>query len=161
GLNTAGAAEDKLHVFNETWSAELLGDTMAIEAQTPKFRIHLLLDSTKPPIVHGQDGVSQKASCKGCASHYYSMTRLKTRGVLYEGDKGTNVTGTTWMDHEFGSNQLSSDQVGWDWYSVQLDNDTELMVYLMRNTKGGVDPNSSGTLVRAVGSVRHLNLSDI
>jgi predicted secreted hydrolase len=64
------------------------------------------------------------------------------------------------MDHEFGSNQLTSDQVGWDWFSIQLDNQAELMLYLMRRKDGTIDPHASGTLVRADGSTRHLNLND-
>ena len=64
------------------------------------------------------------------------------------------------MDHEFGSNQLGADQVGWDWFSIQLDNNTELMLYLMRRKDGSVDPYSSGTLVSANGSTKHLKLND-
>jgi predicted secreted hydrolase len=160
GLSCAGAASDHFHVFNEGWSAELLGDTMVIQADSPKFRLHLMLDSSMPPVVHGKDGVSQKASCKGCASHYYSLTRLKTKGVLSEGGKCTNVTGLSWMDHEFGSNQLTKDQVGWDWFSLQLDDDSQLMLYVMRNTEGGIDENSSGTIIAKDGTSKHLNLSD-
>ena len=64
------------------------------------------------------------------------------------------------MDHEFGSNQLREDQVGWDWFSIQLDNQTELMLYLMRRKGWIVDPYSSGTLVSADGTTKHLKLKD-
>jgi predicted secreted hydrolase len=64
------------------------------------------------------------------------------------------------MDHEFGSNQLAENQVGWDWFSIQLDNNTELMLYLMRRKDGSVDPFSSGTLVAADGTTKHLKLND-
>jgi predicted secreted hydrolase len=64
------------------------------------------------------------------------------------------------MDHEFGSNQLREDQVGWDWFSIQLDNQAELMLYLMRRKDGTVDPYSSGTLVSADGTIKHLALKD-
>jgi len=64
------------------------------------------------------------------------------------------------MDHEFGSNQLGQDQVGWDWFSIQLDNQTELMLYQMRRKDGSVDPYSSGTLVGANGVTQHLNFKD-
>ncbi|MFX6118790.1 lipocalin family protein, partial [Acinetobacter baumannii] len=64
------------------------------------------------------------------------------------------------MDHEFGSNQLTDAQVGWDWFSLQLSNNTEVMLYLMRTTAGGIDPNSSGTVIYPDGKSKHLNLSD-
>jgi len=74
--------------------------------------------------------------------------------------KREKVRGLSWMDHEFGSNQLGENQVGWDWFSIQFDNNTELMLYLMRRKDGSVDPYSSGTLVRADGTTKHLKLND-
>jgi predicted secreted hydrolase len=160
GIGVAGAREDIYSVWNETWTAELLGNQHVLKAESPEFSIHLLQTPEKPPILHGQNGVSQKADCVGCASHYYSMTRLKTDGVLYLNGKAIPVTGISWMDHEFGSNQLGKTQVGWDWFSLQLDNRTELMLYVLRNEDGSVDPNSSGTWVLPNGQSRHLSLQD-
>lgn len=160
GLNTAGARTDVYYVWNELWLAEGLGNQMVLRAETTdgQRELHLLLTPEKPPVIHGRDGVSQKASCRGCASHYYSLTRLKTEGFLREGGKATPVTGLSWMDHEFGSNQLASNQNGWDWFSIQLEDGTDLMLYLLRQDSGHVDPNSSGTVVEANGQTRHLAL---
>lgn len=160
GLKLAGARQDAYYVHNEGWSVEKVGEHYLLRADSPEYSIHLVLDSLKKPIVHGSNGVSQKASCVGCASHYYSMTRLKTEGTLFIGDKPYAVTGTSWMDHEFGSNQLTSDQAGWDWYSIQLDDNRELMFYLMRRGDGSFEKESSGTIVNADGSFRHLTLAD-
>jgi predicted secreted hydrolase len=93
---------------------------------------------------------------KGNASHYYSLTHLKTDGLLHVKGAAKEVTGISWMDHEFGSSQLEPTQVGWDWFSVQLDNRTELMVYLLRQADGSIDPHSSGTLVHPDGQAEHL-----
>jgi predicted secreted hydrolase len=159
GLNMASASENALYVENEGWLAEQIGEKMYIQADTQHFGIHLLLDPSKPLVVHGLDGVSQKASCKGCASHYYSMTRLKTEGFLIIDGKPITVSGLTWMDHEFGSNQLTEEQVGWDWFSIQLENNTEIMLYIMRNASGTQDLNSSGTIIYPDGKSEHLDLS--
>jgi len=78
---------------------------------------------------------------------------MQTEGALTIDGKKAKVRGLTWMDHEFGSNQLHEDQVGWDWFSIQLDNQTELMLYLMRRKDGSTDPYSSGTLVKADGTI--------
>ena len=160
GLKTAGAETDHYSVFNENWSVEQLGDRYILRADAPEFSLHLSLDPLKPPALHGRDGVSQKASCKGCASHYYSITRIKSDGYLEDHGEPIAVTGTSWMDHEFGSNQLTKDQVGWDWYSIQLENNTELMLYLMRNTNGQIDNNSSATIVYPDGHTKNLTLAD-
>jgi predicted secreted hydrolase len=69
------------------------------------------------------------------------------------------VTGLSWMDHEFGTNQLTPQQKGWDWFSIQLDNNRELMLYVMRLKDGTFDPTSSGTMVYADGTWKHLDLS--
>lgn len=160
GLGSAGAAQDKGHVFNQTWSMDLKDGQFLLKADTPQYALNLSLKPAKQLVIHGRDGVSQKASCKGCASHYYSFTRMATTGSIAVAGQALPVHGTSWMDHEFGSNQLSEQQVGWDWFSVQLSNNREIMLYLMRNADGSIDPNSSGTLVNSDGSVKHLMLSE-
>jgi predicted secreted hydrolase len=160
GAGPAAARSENYYVANENWFVEQLGDKVVLRADAPGYAIHLLLNSLKPAVIHGKNGVSQKASCKGCASHYYSMTRLETEGYIYVDNKSSKVSGLTWMDHEFGSNQLTKEQVGWDWYSVQLKNNVEVMLYLLRDAHGGIDPNSSGTIVYPNGKSRHLNLAE-
>jgi predicted secreted hydrolase len=114
----------------------------------------------KRPAVHGLGGVSRKAGCASCASHYYSYTRLRTSGTLTFDGVPLRVEGISWMDHEFGSGELEANQAGWDWFSVQLDDGRELMLYLLRQKDGSVTPESSGSLVERDGSVRHLVRDD-
>jgi len=110
----------------------------------------------KPPAIHGHGGVSRKAACVSCASHYYSYTRLRTSGTLTYRGARLHVRGLSWMDHEFGSGELQRDQVGWDWFSLQLDDKRELMLYLLRRRDGSVTPQSSGSVVATDGTVRFL-----
>ncbi len=160
GLATGGADQQKYRVWNGGWTAQLDNNAHILKATTPEYGIDLKLVSAKPPALHGKNGVSQKASCKGCASHYYSMSRLQATGTIIRDGKPIPVTGLVWMDHEFGSNQLTREQVGWDWFSIQLDDNTEIMLYVMRVKSGGFDVNSSGTIIGADGSTQHLSLSD-
>jgi predicted secreted hydrolase len=148
-------------VWIHDWSAGLLPDqrTHQLRASAPKFAIDLKLDPAKPPVIHGHGGVSQKAAGRGRASHYYSLTRLETQGTLTLDGERLPVTGLSWMDHEFGSNQLTEQQTGWDWFSLQLDNRRELMLYRLRLKDGSIEPLSSGTLVQADGTWKHLPLS--
>jgi predicted secreted hydrolase len=159
GVASAGASDKKYEVWTENWSAMAEGKDHRLQASSKDCVIDLKLGEGKPPAIHGENGVSQKANCVGCASHYYSLTRMPVSGKIKIADKNFEVDGIAWMDHEFGSNQLGSDQVGWDWYSIQLDDQTELMLYVMRLKNGKVDPNSSGTFIRNNGGTTHLPLS--
>jgi predicted secreted hydrolase len=150
---TAGSAAGFLGVFNEGWSATTLRDgSWHLIAFQGRDVVDLVMRSRKPPAIHGQDGVSVKAEGVGYASHYYSMTRLEAIGTV----NGQRCRGTVWMDHEFGSSRLRENQLGWDWFCVQLDNETELMLYQIRRSDGTPDPASSGSLITSDGSVIHI-----
>jgi predicted secreted hydrolase len=160
-LGLAGADEERLRVWNDDWRAQLLGPYHHLQAAMDDFAMQLILVPEKAAVLHGIDGVSQKGKAKGKASHYYSFTRLKTDGVLQVRGVTKEVTGISWMDHEFGSSQLEPTQVGWDWFSIQLDNRTEVMVYVLRHADGRIDPHSSGTLIHPDGQAEHVRLEDI
>ena len=128
----------------------------ALIASMPGASLRLQLRSTKSPVIHGANGISAKASVPGYASHYYSLTRLVTTGELMLDGKAHAVRGESWFDHEWASNQLAPGQVGWDWFSVQFEDGSELMLYQMRLENGAADPASSGTLIAADGTSTHL-----
>jgi predicted secreted hydrolase len=150
GLGKAGAETGRLHVWVDGWVVE--GTTEEplnhrVSAEQDGVAVELTLHPLKQPIIHGRAGVSRKGEQAGQASHYYSLTRMATEGRLTIDGETFQVTGTSWMDHEFGSADLSEDLVGWDWFSLQLDDRSELMVYLLRRADGSLDPASSGTVV--------------
>lgn len=147
---TADAALNRLDVFNEAWRATTNPDgSWRLFAREGNDAIDLTLRARKPPAVHGENGISVKAQGVGYASHYYSMTRLEIEGTV----NGQRATGQAWMDHEFGSAALRENQQGWDWFSLQLDNETEVMLYIIRRTDGTADVTSSGSLIADDGSV--------
>jgi predicted secreted hydrolase len=160
GLGQAGASEAEFRVWIGDWSAHGNGISQRLQARDGEVGVNLVLTPQKPPAVHGQRGVSQKGKGRGRASHYYSLTRLASEGTLTVRGQSLPVTGLTWMDHEFGSTQLAADQVGWDWWSLQLADGTDLMLYLIRKKDGSPDPHSAGTLVSADGTTRHLRQPD-
>ena len=163
GLGKAGAERDRLHTWIDQWSAESpVADplTQKLRAATGNIGIQLTLSPDKPLTVHGNAGISRKGSASGQASHYYSFTRLATAGTLSIGAEQFDVTGTSWMDHEFGSADLDENLMGWDWFSVQFDDGTDLMLYRLRRTDGSADPASSGTLVDRDGRTLHLTVKD-
>ncbi|MFB3817127.1 MAG: lipocalin-like domain-containing protein [Candidatus Methylomirabilales bacterium] len=156
-LGQAGASRDAFRVWNGDWEVQGDGEAQRLRAREGGFAVELMLVPLKPPVVHGRDGVSRKGEGPGQASHYYSLTRLKTEGRLTVRGKTVEVKdGSSWMDHEFGSTELAPNQVGWDWFSLQLDDGAELMLYLIRRAGGEADPASAGTWVGPDGASRHL-----
>lgn len=153
GVGWAGASTGAYRVWNEDWEARLDPATgrHLLSAVDAGLGVELELEPGKPPVRHGRDGFSRKGSAPGNASHYYSLTRMPTRGQLTIDGRTVAVEGETWMDHEFGTSFLESGQRGWDWFSVQLDDGTELMVFQLRRDDGSIDPRSSGTWIAAMG----------
>lgn len=157
---TADARIGSLHVFNEGWSVTTTSDgRIRLRAAAEGDTIDLVVRSEKPPSVHGTNGVSVKAEGIGYASHYYSLTRLTGSGTVGAQGLTESCTVLAWMDHEFGSSTLRENQSGWDWFSAQLDNGTELMIYVIRKRDGSPDKTSSGSIVLQDGTVIHLEPS--
>lgn len=164
GLGKAGAETGRLHVWTDRWVAEAMKDeplNHRLSAEQDGMAVELTLHPLKPPVVHGQAGVSRKGEDVGQASHYYSLTSLATKGRLMLDGETFQVTGTSWMDHEFGSADLSTDLVGWDWFSLQLQDGSDVMIYQLRRADGSLDRASSGTIVYPDGRTRLLSPGDV
>lgn len=161
-LGRAGADTARYRTWIGDWSAMLAADgvTHRLDARADDFAFALDLVPVKPPAIHGVDGVSQKTAGEGNASHYVSLTRMPTLGRLVVDGDTLAVNGTSWMDHEWGSGRLGPAHAGWDWFSVQLDDGRELMLYRLRMKSGAPEPLSAGTLIAKDGRTRHLRLAD-
>jgi len=135
------------------WTCERTGaGGFRLSAEEGEISLDLELSSAKPPVLHGRNGVSQKAEGEGRASHYYSLSRMETKGRLMTGGRTFEVSGTSWFDHEWATNQLAAHQKGWDWFSLQFEDGTELMLFQIRTDDARRDPHSSGTFVFEDGS---------
>lgn len=155
----AGArkGEDRLAWVGD-WALRLEpGGNFQVAANQSGAALALKLEPAFPPVVHGADGVSQKSSGAGNASHYYSLTGLKTSGTITLNGTTEPVIGLSWLDREWATNQLAADQVGWDWLSLQLDDGGAVMLYQLRGKDGKPDEFSSGTLVDENGKATHLS----
>ncbi len=160
GVMNAGAKSDQLLVWNEDWvlvDGEQGHHMKAFEKGTG---LDLKLTPVKPLVFHGTNGVSKKGSDEGNASHYFSYTRMKTEGRVFINGKSYQVHGLSWMDHEFSSNQLNSELAGWDWFSFQLNEGSEVMLYQLRKKDGSIDAFSSGSLIDSKNKSKHLQLKD-
>jgi predicted secreted hydrolase len=138
------------------WTTRIESAGHSLMAVADDFSVELSLVPLKPPVPHGNDGYSLKGTSAERASCYYSLTRMETHGAIVLNGSRFQVTGESWMDHEFSSAPLEKDLVGWDWISLQLSNGAELMVYLMRERGGSSSPASNGTFIQPSGEVLHL-----
>ena len=135
------------------------GFDLAASDENRDFSFRLSTRGTKGPIFQGPNGYSIKGGEDGAASQYYSFTRMATRGRVSIGGEEHAVEGVSWMDKEFGSNQLGARQIGWDWFSLQLDDGRDLMLYLLRDRHDQVDF-ANGTLISREGQARYLESGD-
>jgi predicted secreted hydrolase len=163
----AGAAGDPTYsVWLEDWAVrEIEPGVTQLQAKatnaTGEIALALTLRETQPPVLHGNRGLSQKGPEAGNASYYYSLVQLATTGTVTSGDKTVEITGVSWMDHEFGTSALSANAVGWDWFSIQLAIGAVLMFAQVRTNDGGVIPQFEGTYVTAEGVQQKIAASDL
>ena len=165
GPGLAGADLAQARVWNGNWQVRWRLDAAApggvagqrLEAVAERFRFALDLRPQKPPVIHGVNGVSQKAAGEGRASHYVSFTRLaggrrsRDRRAALRGG-GPGVDGPRVLH----PSARSPRQSGWDWFSLQFDDGAELMLFRLRRKDGTADPYSAGTYVDPRGRARHL-----
>lgn len=156
-LGIAGAEQDKgvTTIFLKKWSARIGPDQHHLKVETDDFAFDLMIEPMKPPVLHGDTGYSLKGQLPEQSSCYYSFTRLDTSGTVSINGKNFKVNGLSWMDQEFSSEPLDKAAEGWDWFSLQFDEGTELMIYMIRMKNGGTSPASSATFVDLTGEKKH------
>ncbi|MFY9823424.1 MAG: lipocalin-like domain-containing protein [Thermoanaerobaculia bacterium] len=160
-IGLAGARAEPFRVWVKDWAAEETGGRdMHLTASEGDLGIDLVLQPGKPPVLQGDHGLSRKSAETGNASYYYSLTRMPAAGTVRVGGERFAVSGLAWMDREWSTSSLGRDQVGWDWFALQLSDGSDLMLYRLRHKDGSADPASSGTVVSPDGEARHLALPD-
>jgi predicted secreted hydrolase len=160
----AGASGAPFVAWLEDWRVESLnaeGSHVRLTARDGDRALDLTLRAVKPIVAHGERGLSAKSEQAGNASYYLSFTRMQTEGALTVRGQTFIVTGESWFDHEWSTSVLGPNAVGWDWFSLQLSDGRELMLYLLRLRDGGVEPVSGGTLVLPDGSTQAIGVNDV
>ncbi len=164
-LGLAGAESSPFRVWIEDWAiaATEAGppERWRLQASDPGFSVDLAMTAAKPPVLNGDAGLSQKSAEPGNASYYYSMTRWRTDGSLRLGDDTFSVSGLSWLDREWSTSALGADQLGWDWFALQLSDGSDLMFYNLRKLDGSQDEHSAGTWIDADGGSLHLERDDV
>lgn len=160
-LELAGARTEPLRVWVGNWRLDASSTGWRLSATDGLYSLLLDVEPAGQLILNGEQGLSRKSSEPGAASYYYSMPRLAARGELRRAGVPLAVTGTAWLDREWGSGALAHDQQGWDWFALQLDDGSALMFYRLRRRDGARDSFSAGTWIEADGPSRHLSAADV
>ncbi|HYC09001.1 MAG TPA: lipocalin-like domain-containing protein [Steroidobacteraceae bacterium] len=167
-LGLAGALGEPLHVWIDDWTlgggdaVDAAGATRwPLHATQQGYAIDLELAPQTPAVPNGENGLSRKADEPTAASYYYSIPRLDVRGRVLRDGRALTVSGTAWLDREWGSGELGVQQSGWDWFALQLNDGSTLMFYALRRRDGSRDRHSAGTWLAASGETRPLADLDV
>jgi predicted secreted hydrolase len=157
----AGADGSRLHVWVDRNALEGNLTRMHLRAHAKGAGLDLVLVPKKPIVLNGDNGYSRKSEESPLiASLYFSSTDVETTGTVKVQNTLFSVNGKSWFDRELSSQGLAENEAGWDWFSLQLADGREIMLYLMRKKDGSIDRYSSGTLVERDGNARHLVKDD-
>jgi predicted secreted hydrolase len=163
-VGLAGQSERPFRVWLEDWQITASEEgtfPWVIDVKTENFALKLQLTPHKPVVLQGDKGLSQKSSQAGNASYYYSFTRLQTQGEIIKDNQQIKVNGWSWLDREWSTSALAADQAGWDWFSLQLFDQQELMFYRLRKNSGETDSYSAGKWVMSGGASQSLVATDV
>ncbi len=155
GAGLAGVTASPFVAWIQDWRLASTDESflpLTLAAADEAFAVNLTFEPGRGPVLQGDAGYSRKGRDPGNASHYFSFTRLPTRGELRWGEETLEVSGLSWMDREWGSSVLDPDVVGWDWLSLSLDDGRDLMLFQLRTDEGGTAPFSAGTVVNPDGT---------
>ncbi|HEX7789363.1 MAG TPA: lipocalin-like domain-containing protein [Afipia sp.] len=165
GIGQSGVDANPFRAWIDNWEMHGLepanADTLApceLKASAADFNYTLRLDAQRPLVLQGDGGYSRK-SLREQASYYYSQPHYTAKGVLAIDDKPVEVTGQAWLDREWSSQPLASDQSGWDWLSLHFNAGDKLMLYRMRQTDG--KHYGSGKWIKPDGTAELLGSDDI
>lgn len=146
---TGAPADDWRGVFPLTVRAGGDGATLA-----------LTLDRPERIVFQGANGLDPKGPEPGNASYYFSLPRMAARGTVVLAEDTIEVEGEAWLDREWSTSALGPGIVGWDWFAMRLDDDSELMLYRLRRDDGSAGPFSNGIAIAADGTETRLDAAD-
>ena len=155
----AGVSLNPFRAWIDNWSMK--GDnkmgTIQLDSSGVDFSFSLNLSTKMSPVLQGDKGFSKKSKQR-TASHYYSQPFYSVKGWVILNEKQHFVEGVGWLDREWSSNLLDENQIGWDWFSLHLDNGEKVMLFKVRHNNG--DDFLSGSWIGKDGEKKSLSYSD-
>ncbi len=136
GFGLAEAKEGRTDVWIDDWSLQQTDTGYSATIAARDFSYALEFKPTQPLLLQGERGLSRKGPRPEQASYYYSQPQLAVSGTVTVKDERFAVSGGAWLDHEWSSEYLAKEAVGWDWVGLNLAGGGALMAYRMRDKDG-------------------------
>jgi predicted secreted hydrolase len=150
GFDLAEAHVGDTDVWLGPWSLKRTADgqyTTHVAGEEFTFDLHF--KETQALLLNGNSGVSRKGPSPDSASYYYSLPHLSVDGSIVRAGRTDPVTGEAWLDHEWSSEYLDPEAVGWDWIGINFDDGAALMAFEIRGANG--TPRWTGGSLRTAG----------
>jgi predicted secreted hydrolase len=163
-LGLAGAQAEPFRVWLDDWMLGVPDGASGhwkLHAQGQGYDLTLEVEPLLAPVLNGDRGMNRSADEPGAASYYYSIPRVAVHGQLARAGAVSDVRGLAWLDREWGTGSLGANEQGWDWFALQLQDGSTLMLYDLRKRDGTRDPHSAGTWVDPTGRARPLTAEEI
>ncbi len=160
GFDLAEAKTGDTDVWIDDWKLERRGNVYETTVVAEDFSLNLNFTPTQPPMLNGVAGVSRKGPQADAASYYYSVPHLQVAGTVVRAGSSQRVSGEAWLDHEWSSEYLDSEAVGWDWIGINLDDGGALMAFRIRGANGQ-SRWTGGSLRGADGHLQILDTADV
>ncbi|SMO45863.1 lipocalin-like domain-containing protein [Gracilimonas mengyeensis] len=166
----AGAQVDPYRIWLEDWEIRRVNPNGSDDKDFPVrikakmedgASIDFTITPSKPLVLQGEDGYDRKGEEEGNASYYLAFTRMDTEGTITKDGEEFDISGSSWMDHEWSTSALDESQEGWDWFSIQLSNGYDLMYYQLRNDDGTVSTFTTGSLIDPAGNKTTITPEDV
>jgi predicted secreted hydrolase len=132
GMQLAEAAEGDTNVWIERWSLKRQDGKYVAQIDAEDFSLDLALTETQAVLLNGEAGISRKGPLPQAASYYYSLPHLNVTGKISRKGAKSEVSGEAWFDHEWSSEYLEPQAIGWDWIGINLDDGAALMAFRIR-----------------------------
>lgn len=161
GFGIADAKVGDTDVRIKDWRLVRLADGRFVaKIKARGFALDLLFKPTRPPLLQGERGYSQKGPDPKSASYYYSLPQLAVTGTITRGTSTDRVSGRSWLDREWSSRLLGGTAVGWDWTGLNFDDGSALMAFRVRG-KDQKPVWAGGTFLRSNGTTVTLKPADV
>lgn len=160
GFDLAEAKSGDTEVWIDDWKLERAGNVYTATVVGEDFSFTLNFTATQPLMLNGEAGLSRKGPQAPSASYYYSIPHLRVDGTVVRAGSGQRADGEAWLDHEWSSEYLDSEAVGWDWTGINLDDGGALMAFRIRGANGE-SRWSGGSLRTADGHLQILDTQDV
>lgn len=164
GVGQAGVTAKPFEAWIDDWQMKALSndgrdqlDRLELGARGKDFGYQLTLSAKGPIVAQGDRGYSVK-SASGQASYYYSQPFYEVAGTVTLDGAPVKVSGRAWLDREWSSQPLASDQTGWDWFSLHLPSGEKVMAFRLRDDGAGY---TSGNWISASGETTPLLPGDV